>query len=211
MKPEDKASLSGLNRFFLKSLAIGALDYANNWRDAVLVHNFDEYFRDLRRACTERRRCGRTCDSSKYRCRIRSTRVVETGPKQLATLRQPQFSSITGVGNGLSVRSKFGGAPGKRRSCYTQLRRHHQATDCIKQLSSAEQIEPRQLMRVAQRIGKVRRAVAAVELVDVTAWLPIWKVGDRIHLPGRDLTQFSGLAQRRQHACPQLRVSRCGR
>jgi hypothetical protein len=25
----------------------GALDYANKWREAVLVHNFDEYFRDL--------------------------------------------------------------------------------------------------------------------------------------------------------------------
>ncbi|MER7450348.1 hypothetical protein ABTW96_08670 [Nocardia beijingensis] len=48
MKPNDKASLAGLNRFFLESLAVGALDYADRWREAVLVHNFDEYFRHLR-------------------------------------------------------------------------------------------------------------------------------------------------------------------
>lgn len=48
MKPDDKNSLAALNRFFRKSLAIKALEYAASWREAVLVHNYDEYFRQLR-------------------------------------------------------------------------------------------------------------------------------------------------------------------
>ncbi|MEU4838668.1 hypothetical protein [Nocardia testacea] len=65
MKPDDRPSLKTLDKFFQTSMASKALEYADLWKETVLDHNLDDYFRQLRKQ--NLRRDDRTAVMNEFR------------------------------------------------------------------------------------------------------------------------------------------------